>query len=185
MDARSPLVQQGALLLGRGWDRIKAGWQVVSSFEFAVGAFRLILIFAALVLGWLWLEPSPIRSIEVVEVGPEDRVIDRAQDGHLAVVRRVCATRDTEVRLTRSWVDGGGGVLPTLDDWATVKEGCHVRPPVIIYPPPMLSPGMARYVVVVHWCNRLRCEEYHIPGIDVLLVNQSIRPPPAPQPHRF
>lgn len=130
----------------------------------------LFLVFASSVL-LLWLQPSPIRSVEVVSVEPADRIVDRAQRQSLVVRRRIVMSRAAELRLMRSWIDEAGAVTPLLDDWAFIPAGDNLRPAVVVVPPASLNPGKHRYRVVLEWCSSLnwKCDRVHPPDVEVLV----------------
>lgn len=160
--------------LRRIWDAL-----IPNTAAVLVNGSAFVILVGFILIFWQFLQPGPIRSVEIVSVKPEDRTISRDYSDFMVLVRRVCASRPANVRVIREWIDAAGGRIPLVDDWAAVAEGCHERAPVHVYPPPSVKPGVYTYNVTLHACNSLQCWEYHVPGVQISVVGTA--PTPAPQ----
>lgn len=141
--------------------------------SFSATMFNLCsLVIAVGVVGYAFLlvQLGPVISVEVLDIKPSDHIIDREKSESLSILRKVTMRRAATLQVNRQWIDEGGGVAPTLDDFITLTAGEQIRSRINIIPPTALNPGHYRYRVTLRWCNMINsCVNTQLEDIEITI----------------
>lgn len=190
MDAGSLWIRLLAWALGRTWLGLRRTWDAFGGANLLLNLMSLcVTICCLLLVSWtLTQASSPMREAEVVQVLPETRIIDRADQSEFTISRRICMTRGAWGNVTRMFIDADGQGLEfklVSSPPIFLPEGCHERRRVMQIPA-SLPPGKYIYRSSIEFCGRVwpGCQETWVQDVPLTVTGpwpaHVLATPPGP-----